>query len=101
MKKQPLVMVALLFIAGIKIYDQLPLHWKWPALLASSLLLVAIAVERTRAWLLPPILILVGAANLAFRTSIISPYDIRLTAHPPEIVTVRGRLSETPYQHVS
>src|SRR6266850_3484769 len=100
MKKQPLVMVALLFIAGIALYDKCALDWKWAALLASTLLLVAIVNQSARRYLLPAILVLTGAANLGFRTAIISPFDIRTAVHPPEIATIRGRLTETPYQRV-
>src|SRR3954471_10450439 len=100
MKKQPLVIVALLFIAGIALYNQFAVDWKWPAVAASALLVAAIAIARARAGLLPAILVLTGATNLGVRTAIISPYDIRTAVHPPEIATIRGRLTETPYQRV-
>jgi len=101
MRKYPLGAVALLFIAGIVLADNFLLNWCWLNVIAWSLLLLAIFIERTRALLLPVLLVLTGALNLCLRTAIVSPCDIRaVVGSSNQIAVVQGRLIETPYQRV-
>ena len=66
-----------------------------------ALAFAALAWPRSRLWLLPVLLLLVGAANYTLRTAIIAPHDLRtlLVVEPQEAV-VRGALVDTPYQRV-
>lgn len=101
MKKWPLLGIALLFILGIVIADYITLDWRWITGSACSLLLLALALERARKYILPLSIVFAGAASLSLRTAIISPYDIRaLLGAEPRIATIRGHLTETPYQRV-
>jgi len=101
MKNQPLVAVALLFMGGVALADSVPLDWR--VLLAASgfVLLLACALTRYRQLLLAPLLILAGATALSVRTAAISQHDLRIIfGNKPEIVILRGTLTETPYQRV-
>ena len=65
---------------------------------ASFLVLVPVLVlEKLRPWLIWPLLALVGWTNLASRTALLSPNDLRaLLGNDAAIATVRGSLVETP-----
>ena len=99
--KRPLVPVALAYAAGL-----LGAELVQPRLLvllacALVLLLAAGGSATRRAFLLWPLLILVGWANLVSRTAILSPVDLRLVAGTnAALVTVRGRLIATPTERV-
>jgi hypothetical protein len=61
------------------------------------LLLAAGLIERWRTWFLWPALVLAGWSNLVCRLDVLAPDDLRRQADPePQIVTLRGRLAETP-----
>src|SRR5712671_927848 len=100
MKKWPLLGIALLFILGIAIADYTNVAWPWPTAGAFTLLLLSILVERIRQYVLPASIVFAGAASLTLRTAIISPSDIRRLGAEPRIATIRGRLTETPFQRV-
>lgn len=101
MRKHPLVAVALFYIVGIIIADNIILHWLWLGCLWSVALLVATLFPHARQQLLGAAILLAGAANSVLSTAVISPHDIRsLLGNTPQIATVRGRLTETPYQRV-
>jgi len=58
---------------------------------------VAMLLARARAWLVWPLLLFTGWTNLVWHTAAVSPHDLRLTqGKEPQLVTVRGRLCETP-----
>lgn len=92
-------MVAVCFALGILAADAVtwPLAWfLGPALI---LTVIAIVIARVRLWLVWPILVLAGAANCTLRTAIIAPDDLRnILGKEPQEATIRGRLTETPYQ---
>lgn len=98
---RPLVSVVLAYAVGLLIGQWLqapPL-----ALFAAGFLLLALALPfgKLRPFLLWPLLAVLGWANFAVRTQIISPGDLRsLLSNNPELVTVRGTLAETPSQRV-
>lgn len=97
----PLTIVALLYASGIVLgrYCAVPL---W-LLLGGSLALAvaAFSVERRRQLLLCMVLVLFGWTNLAARTAILSPFDLRLVfAEATKVASIRGKLIETPEQRV-
>jgi len=100
--KRPFVPVVLLYAVGILMahYIVLPLI----AVLGAALVLCVVTLiwVRARAFLLCPLVLLAGWANLAFHTAIISPNDLRrVLGEEAQLVLVRGTLSETPVLHVS
>jgi competence protein ComEC len=95
--KRPLLSAGLLYVAGILIgnFVSVPLSILLPVSLAVAI--TAIAWTNARIYLLYPLLLLTGWAGYTFNTAIISPHDLRRALETgPEIVTVRGTLSETP-----
>jgi ComEC/Rec2-related protein len=95
--KRPLVAVVSCYVIGLLLaaFFQPPPA----ALFAASfpVLLLALALEKFRPWLIGPLLALVGWTNLASRTAVLSPNDLRtLLGNDAAIVTVRGTLIETP-----
>jgi predicted membrane metal-binding protein len=98
--KRPLAIVAFLYAAGILLARfSVPL----PVLygIAFLLLILAFILSRWRLYLLCPVLVLAGWINLAQKEAILSPHDIRKLAGANEaIVTIRGKLSETPYHRL-
>jgi ComEC/Rec2-related protein len=95
--KRPLVIVALLYVAGVSLGEFLPapLAFLFPAALV--VLVLALLRRQMRPWLLSLTLVLTGYANMAWRTAVVSPFDLRtLVGEAPAIVTVRGTLAETP-----
>jgi ComEC/Rec2-related protein len=96
--KRPLVAVVSCYAAGLLLaqFFQPPLI----ALFVSSfgLLAITLAWGRLRAFLIWPLLVLVGWTNLVSHTTIISPDDLRtLLGNNAALVTVRGNLVETPH----
>ncbi len=95
--KRPLLRVALLFIAGILIADQLILPVS--ALLAGGVALAGIALlwGKARLICLPALVLVVGAADLTLHTAALSPYDLRsVLGIEPQLASIRGVLIETP-----
>src|SRR5438552_3247981 len=101
--KRPLLWVAVLFIFGIVIADNVALDWRWPAALAGILGLAELGLATTRygKFLLAPLVLLTGVAVQSINTAVLSPNDVRaLLRSAPEIATVQGRLTETPFERV-
>jgi competence protein ComEC len=99
--KRPLLPVALCYVGGLLLAEavQPPLLLLFAA--SFALLLAALILPRTRTLLLWPLLILIGWTNLAHRTAVIAPHDLRpLLGVEPALVTVRGTLVETPDRRV-
>jgi ComEC/Rec2-related protein len=107
--KRPLVAVVSCYTVGLLLGEvfQPPIA----ALFAVSFIALALAclaeaftrrrvlvLEKLRPFLIWPLLALVGWTNLASRTAIVSPGDLRsLIGGDAAIVTVRGALIETPH----
>ena len=96
--KRPLVAVVSCYVAGLLIagWVQPPLA----VLFAVSFLVLALILirEKLRAWLIWPLLALLGWTNLTSRIVISSPDDLRiLLGNHAAIVAVRGILAETPH----
>ncbi|HEX5398905.1 MAG TPA: DUF4131 domain-containing protein, partial [Verrucomicrobiae bacterium] len=95
--KRPLVAVVSGYAIGLLLgnFFQPPLA----ALFCVSLfvLVLAFLLAKLRPFLIWPLLALTGWTNLASRTAIVSPCDLRtLFGNDAAIVTVRGTLAETP-----
>jgi len=96
--KRPLVAVVSCYVIGLLLSAlfQPPLA----ALFAASFLVLGLVLvlKKLRRWLVWPLLALVGWTNLASRTAILSPNDLRtLLGNDAAIVTVRGNLVQTPH----
>ncbi len=96
--KRPLVAVVSCYVIGLLLATFLkpPLG----ALFAVSFLVLTfvLVLEKLRSWLIWPLIALAGWTNLASRTAVVSPNDLRaLLGDTAAIVTVRGTLLETPH----
>ena len=96
--KRPLVAVVSCYVIGLLLAEifQPPLG----ALFAVSflVLVLVLVLEKLRPLLIWPLLALAGWTNLASRTAVVSPNDLRaLLGNDAAIVTVRGTLLETPH----
>jgi competence protein ComEC len=95
--KHPLLIPGLLYVAGIlgAWLFSTPLL---PLLVVSlALAIAAVVFARLRPWLLYALVPLTGWANFTWHTSVISPHDLRrLLGDQFALVTVRGRLCDTP-----
>lgn len=95
--RRPLLMLALLYVAGILAGEWLsPSPW---LLLSVSLMLVAITLvwARARPILLWLLLLLAGWTNATLHSAILSPHDLRkVLSSEPHLATVRGVVCETP-----
>lgn len=100
---RPLLTVALVYAAGIILAD-LPHTPPSPFLLlglALALGIGALAWPRRRTVLVWMFLFTAGSASLSHRKAILASDDLRLVfGDRAEIVTIRGRLVETPYHRV-
>src|SRR3989442_699583 len=99
--KRPLGLVALLYAGGLVTAEffRPPLA----ALFSISLALAVIAMVsgKARPFLLWPLIFFTGWTNLNWRTAVVSPHDLRrLFTAPAEEVVARGRLLETPAEHI-
>lgn len=98
--KRPLIAVALLYVLGVLLSAlRVPLV----PLFATSLALALLYLPwvKARPVILGALIVLAGWINLSHRTAILSPNDLRGRISPHgDLVTIRGRLCETPYQRV-
>ena len=100
--KRPLVAVVFCYAIGLLLAGiiQPPLLALFAA--AFVLLILAIVVGKLRSFLIWPLLALVGWTNVASRTAVVSPNDLRtLIGNDPAIVSVRGTLIETPHLKIA
>lgn len=99
--KWPLVQVVLGYAAGLILADVLRPE-PVPLFAASFVLaLLACCLPRLRPYGLWPLIVLVGCTNLAWRTAILSPHDLRAKRGIDQrLVEVRGILLETPTDRV-
>jgi ComEC/Rec2-related protein len=96
---RPLAIVALLYVSGVLLGAFL--SPRLPLLFVFSLGLAAAAFvwNAARVYLLSLLAVLTGWTNLATRTAVISPFDLRtLVGTNLAFVTLRGTLCETPSQ---
>ena len=95
--KRPLVSVVSFYVIGLLLAEfvQPPLG----ALFVVSflILILALVFEKFRPWLIWLLVALAGGTNLASRTAVVSPEDLRnILGKDAAIVAVRGTLPETP-----
>jgi len=96
--KRPLVSVVSCYVLGLLLAGifQLPLG----ALFAISffVLVLVLILKKFRPWLIWPLLALTGWTNLASRTAVVAPHDLRaLLGNDAALMAVRGILRETPH----
>jgi competence protein ComEC len=95
--KRPLAAVVSFYAIGLLLAEifQPPLAVLFS--ISFFVLVLAFALEKFRAILIPILLALAGWTNLLFHTAIISPNDLRaLLGNETAIVKVRGMLTQTP-----
>lgn len=96
-RKQPLAPVALAYVAGVLAGWWIPAPVSWLFCAAGGVALAAGLWVAGRGWLLWPLLIGLGWVNMALRTAVLAPVDLRVVAKDaPELLTLRARLVETP-----
>jgi len=95
--KRPLLWAGLLYVAGILVGNSVPVSLAILLPVSLAVATAAIAWANARLYLLYPLILLVAWTGYTLHTAIISPHDLRrVLGAAPEIVTVRGILSETP-----
>ena len=100
--KRPFVAVVSAYAIGLLLAGMVQLSPVRLLALAFAFLVPALIFARFRPWLLWPLLVLTGWANLAGRTAVVSPDDLRaLLGDETAIVCVRGILRETPHLKIS
>ena len=93
----PFVIVALLYSDGVILGNYLLTHLLWLLVLSFILAFLALASHTLRLPALALLLPLAGWTNLASRTALLSPIDLRtLLGSDPALVELRGALSEAP-----
>ena len=98
--KRPLIAVALLYVSGVLLAG-FPIALVPLFTLAFAFAFLFLIWTDARRVLLGALIVLAGWTNLAQRTGIVSPNDLRTRFnHPEESVTLRGVLCETPYHRV-
>jgi competence protein ComEC len=93
----PSVIAAAFYSAGLVLGTLIPGRMVW--LLVASFMVsgLALTVRRLRLPSLYLLLVLAGWTNLASRTEVLSPHDLRkVLANQPELIEIRGRLFATP-----
>jgi ComEC/Rec2-related protein len=100
--KRPLVAVVSYYVVGLLLAElfQLPLGVLFGS--AFVVLVLVLVLGKLRPWLIGPLIVLAGWTNLATRTAVVSPDDLRtLLGNEAAIVSVRGTLRETPHIKIS
>src|SRR5437016_4992229 len=98
--KRPLLLVGLLYVAGILAGEYLPFVPIGLLWLLAGILLVTLVWPQGRSTLLYAGVFIAGSANVTLQESALSPNDLRnIVAEEPQIITVRGVLIETPMVH--
>src|SRR5436190_1210737 len=98
---RPLAIVALLYVGGVLLGGLVSPPLPWLIAFSLGLALATFVWNARRIYLLPLLAVLAGWTNLATRTAVISPFDLRtLVGTNVEFVTLRGTLCETPSQRV-
>ena len=99
--KRPLLWVAALLICGIVIGDNITIDWRWPTIATAALAVAGLIVWRLQRYVIAAALISAGIVIQTITTAILSPDDLRvLIGNSPHLATIRGRLTETPYERV-
>src|SRR5215813_6938203 len=95
--KRPLLLAGLLYVVGILIGNLIPVSLSILLPISLAVAIAAIVWASARLYLLYPLIVLTAWTGYTFHTAIISTHDLRrVLGASPEIVAVRGILSETP-----
>ncbi len=100
--KRPLVAIVAGYVIGVLLAElfQPPLVALFG--FAFAVFILALVFAKFRPWLLWLLMVLAGWTNLASRTAIVSPHDLRaLLGDTNAIVMVRGTLAETPHLRIT
>src|SRR6266540_2228787 len=98
---RPLAFVALLYVSGVLLGGLLSLRLPWLFALSLGLAGASFVWRAARVYLLSLLVVLTGWTNLATRTAVISPCDLRtLIGTNLALVVLRGTLCDTPTQRV-
>jgi hypothetical protein len=96
--KRPLVAVVSCYVSGLLLAALFRPPLAVPFAVSFLVLVLVLVLKKLRPWLIWPLLALVGWTNLASRTAVLSPNDLRtLLGNDAAIVSVRGNLVETPH----
>ena len=96
--KRPLVAVVSCYVVGLLLAELFHLSLGVLFPVAFLTLVLALALEKCRRWLIWLLVVVAGWTNLACRTAVVSPHDLRqLPGNESAIVSVRGTLLETPH----
>ena len=99
--KRPLVGVTLAYVGGLLLAECFQPSLALLFAISLSIAAAALGIGRARPWLIWPLLFCTGWTNLVWQTVPVSPDDLRLSqGETAEIVTVRGRLCETPAHRI-
>ena len=97
----PLAIVALLYVSGVLLGGLLSPGLPWLFAFSFGLAGATFVWSAARVYCLSLLAVLAGWTNLATRTEVISPRDLRtLVGTKVEFVTLRGTLCDTPSQRV-
>ena len=98
--RRPLIAVALLYIGGVLIAG-LPVPLTALFGVAFGVGILGLIWSKGRLGLLAGLVVLTGWINIAQRSAVLSPYDLRVRfGDNQEIVNIRGTLRESPARHV-
>jgi ComEC/Rec2-related protein len=96
--KRPLVSVVSWYVVGLLLAELFQLSLGVLFAVSFFVLVLALVLEKFRCWLIWPLIAVAGWTNLATRTAVISPNDLRrLFGNETAIVSVHGTLLETPH----
>jgi competence protein ComEC len=99
--RRPLILVALLYVAGILLGSALSVPLEFVLSCAFAICVLALLWARVRAALLVVLCFLTGWVGETLHTTIISPSDLRqLIGVEPALATFRGTISQTPSHRV-
>lgn len=95
--KRPLLMVGVLFVAGILVGGSARIPVGWVLAAAFTSVLAAVVWPRGRAVLLGAGIVLAGWTDQALHTQVLSPKDLRrILGGEPALGSIRGIVRETP-----
>ena len=96
--KRPLVAVVSCYVVGLLLAEWFQLSLGVLFAISFLVLVLVLVFEKVRWALIWPLIVLAGWTNLASRTTVVSPDDLRrLLGDEAAIVTVRGTLLESPH----
>jgi competence protein ComEC len=96
--KRPLIAVVSCYVVGLLLAELFQLSLGVLFAVSFLVLVLALVLEKFRGWLVWLLIVLAGWTNLATRTTLVSPDDLReLLGNEAAIVSLRGTLLETPH----